>query len=48
MLKEVGCDNKEYDIIVKENTIHASKIELDVLNKATVDGYEFTVMFQER
>ena len=48
VLKEVGCDNKEYDIIVKENTIHASKIELDVLNKATVDGYEFTVMFQER
>ena len=48
VLKEIGYDNKEYDIIVNEDTIHASKIELDVLNKATVDGYEFTVRFQER
>lgn len=48
VLKEIGFDNKEYDIIVNEDTLHASKIELDVLNKATVDGYEFNVVFQER
>ncbi len=45
VLKEIGSGDSDATITIDEETIHGTKITLDVLNRATVEGYAFAVTF---